>query len=137
MAPALIAGRQPLVHNHLGSLDADDARAEGNDVGVVVLFGKAGGVRLAAHAGADAMHLVCSQRNAHACAADEHAAVHCPVCHKPGHAVAANGVVEALGAVGADVQHLDSLFLQICLYFPFHLHGYMVVPDCKLHEKTS
>ena len=38
VAPALIAGAQPLVHNHFGGLDADHPRAKRNDVGVVVLL---------------------------------------------------------------------------------------------------
>ena len=47
--------------------------------------------------------------------------------------VAADGVVEPLGAVGADVDDLDALLLEIGLDLPFHFDRDVVVSNGKFH----
>ena len=136
MAAALILGVHPLVHDHLGHLHADDAGTEGDDVGVVVLLAQAGRIGLAAHAGTHALDLVGGQADAHAGAADQHTAVHFAGGDHLAHLVAADGVVEALGAVGTDVDDLDALVLQILLDFFLHFHCDVVVANCQFHTDT-
>ena len=72
----LILGDEPLIHNHLGGLDADDPGAKVNDVGVVVLLGKPGGVWLAAYTGPDTVDFVGGRGDTHPGTTDEHTAGH-------------------------------------------------------------
>ena len=53
MAAAVIFSGKPLIHDHLGCLNADDPRTKGNDIGVVVLPGEARSIRIAANTGAN------------------------------------------------------------------------------------
>ena len=76
-----------------GELDADDPRAEAQDVHVVVLDALARGVRVVADAGADAADLRRGDRGAHAAAADEDAPVGPPVGDRPPEAQAEIRVV--------------------------------------------
>ena len=136
MAAALILGVHPLVHDHLGHLHADDAGTEGDDVGVVVLLAQASRIGLAAHAGTHALDLVGGQADSHAGAANQHTAVHFAVGHHLAHLVTADGIVEALSAVGTDVDDLDALVLQILLDFLLHFDRAVVVADCQFHTDT-
>ena len=81
------------------------------------------------------MNLVGRQADAHAGAADEDATVDLAVGHEPGHAVAAHGVVEALGAVGAHVNELDvAPLLEVLHHLGLDRKRRVVVPNGKTHD---
>ena len=75
VAAALKLGVEPLVDDHLGELGAHDAGTKGEHVGVVVHARELGTERLGAHDGAYALHLVGSQADPDAGAADQDAQV--------------------------------------------------------------
>ena len=113
VAAALVGGGEEGVDDLQGDGLADHAGAHGDHVGVVVQAGHVGAVALAAHGGADAVDLVGGQGDADAGAADEDAEVGLAVCHELGGLVAVDGVVAALGAVGANVCDLVALGAQV------------------------
>ena len=70
-------------------------------------------VGLAADAGANTLHLVGGQGDAHAGAADGDAQVRLAVRHRAAHLLPVDRVVAALPAVGAQVDHIIAQFNQI------------------------
>ena len=130
---ALELGVEPLVDDHLGELGAHDARAEGEDVRVVVHAGELGAKGLGAHDGAHALDLVGGQADPHARAADEDAQVDVAVRHGAADLVAGDGVIEALGAVGAEVHDLVAALLEVLGDDVLELDGGVVVTDTDLH----
>ena len=134
MTTALKLGVEPLVDNHLGELGAHDAGAKGEHVGVVVHTGELGAEGLGAHDGAYALDLIGSQANPDAGAADEDAQVDVAVGNGLTHLVAGDGVVKALGGVGAKVHNLAAALLQVLGDDVLELDGGVVVADTNLHE---
>jgi len=137
VAPALKGGAEPRIHDHFGQFCAHHPCAEGKHIGVVVLFGKHCGIRFAANHGADAVHLIGRKRNAHACAADENAAIGLAALYRKRRAFAVYRVIAALRRIGAAVYDLVSLRLQIRHKLRFQGKGRMVVSKCDLHWQHS
>ena len=131
---ALKLGVEPLVDNHLGELGAHDAGAKGEHVGVVVHAGELGAEGLGAYDGANTFDLVGSQADADAGTADQDTQVDVTVGHGLTHLVAGDGVIEALGGVGAIVHDLAAALLQVLGNDVLELDGGMVVADTNLHE---
>lgn len=130
---ALKLGVEPLVDNHLSELGAHDAGAKGEHVGVVVHTGELGAEGLGAHDGAHALYLVSSQADTDAGATDEDAQVDVAVGNGLTHLVAGDGVVKALGGVGAKVHDLAAALLQVLGDDVLELDGGVVVTDTDLH----
>ena len=133
VAAALKLGVKPRFHDQLCELDADDARAEGEHVRVVVLSRKSGGIGLAAHHGADASYAVGGEGNADSRAADGDAAVGTSLCDCARNTFAVDGIITALRRVGAEIQHLMPERNEICGDLVLHFHRDVVVSDCNLH----
>lgn len=130
---ALKLGVKPLVDDHLGELGAHDAGAKGKHIGVVVHARELGAEGLGAHDGAHALDLVGGQADADASAADQDAQVDVTVSNCLAHLVAGDGVVEALGGVGAKVHDLAAALLQVLGDDVLELDGGVVVTDTDLH----
>ena len=100
------AVREPVGGELLGQLDADDALAEAEHLGVVGQDGALDGERVVGRHGADARHLVGGDGDAQAGAADEKGPVSLALCHELG---GLHGDVRVGGLVGgvghADVGH--------------------------------
>ena len=75
------------------------------------------------------MHLVRREADADAGAAGQHAAVHLAGGDQLRDLVAADGIVEPLRAVGADVDDLDALAFEIRLDIVLHVDGDMIVSN--------
>src|ERR1051326_285749 len=75
MASAFELRVQPQRHDLLGETEGDDAAADGEDVGVVVLARHARGIKIVAQRGADAAHLAGGDLFALPAAADDDAAL--------------------------------------------------------------
>ena len=130
---ALKLGVEPLVDDHLGELGAHDAGAKGEHVGIVVYARELGAEGLGAHNGAYALDLVGSQANPDTGATDEDAQVDVAVGNGLTHLVAGDGVVKALGGVGAKVHDLAAALLQVLGNDVLELDGGVVVTDTDLH----
>ena len=89
--------------------------------------------RLGAHDGAYALHLVGSQADPDAGAADQDAQVDIAVGNGLTNLVAGDGVVKALGGVGAKVHDLAAALLQVLGDDVLELDGGVVVTDTDLH----
>ena len=137
MPSALELRAQERVHDgHCGAF-AHDARAKGDDVGVVVPAGHFGRVGLRAHRGAHALHPVRRQRNADARAADQHAQLALAARHRAAHLLAVYRIVHRLGAVAAVVNHLIALFLQVLFDRQLQRIAAVVAADRNLHSAFS
>ena len=86
-----------------------------------------------AHDGAYALDLVGSQANSDTGATDEDAQVDVAVGNGLTHLVAGDGVVKALGGVGAKVHDLAAALLQVLGDDVLELDGGVVVTDTDLH----
>ena len=95
--------------------------------------GELGAEGLGAHDGAYALDLVGSQANPDAGATDEDAQVDVAVGNGLTHLVAGDGVVKALGGVGAKVHDLAAALLQVLGDDVLELDGGVVVTDTDLH----
>ena len=133
MTSALEACAKPLVDDHLGELGAHDAGAKGEHVGIVVHARELGAEGLGAHNGAYALDLVGSQASPDTGATDEDAQVDVAVGNGLTHLVAGDGVVKALGGVGAKVHDLAAALLQVLGNDVLELDGGVVVTDTDLH----
>ena len=133
VAAALELGVEPLVDDHLSELGANDAGAKGQHVGVIVHTGELGAEGLGAHDGAYALDLVGSQADPDAGTADQDAQVDVAVDNGLTHLVAGDGVVKALGGVGAKVHDLAAALLQVLGDDVLELDGGVVVTDTDLH----
>ena len=96
--------------------------------------GELGAEGLGAHDGAYALDLVGSQADTDAGAADQDAQVDVAVGNGLTNLVAGDGVVKALGGVGAKVHDLTAALLQVLGDNVLELDGGMVVADTNLHE---
>ena len=94
---------------------------------------KLGAERLGAHDGAHALDLVGGQADADASAANQDAQVDVTVSNCLAYFVAGDGVVEALGGVGAKVHDLAAALLQVLGDDVLELDGGVVVTDTDLH----
>ena len=133
MTSALEACAKPLVDDHLGELGAHDASTKGEHVGVVVHAGELGAEGFGAHDGAYTLDLVGSQANSDTGATDEDAQVDVAVGNGLTHLVAGDGVVKALGGVGAKVHDLAAALLQVLGDDVLELDGGVIVTDTDLH----
>ena len=127
VAAALKLGVEPFVDNHLGELGAHDASAKGEHVGIVVHAGELGAEGLGAHDGANALDLIGGQADADAGTADQDTQVDVTVGNGLTHLVAGDGVVKALGGVGAKVHDLAAALLQVLGDDVLELDGGVVV----------
>ena len=134
MTAALELGIEPLVDDHLGELGAHDAGAKGEHVGVVVHARELGAEGLGAHDGTNALDLVGGQANPDTGAADQDAQIDVAVGYGFAHLVAGDGVIKALGGVGAKVHDLAAALLQVLGNDVLELDGGVVVADTDLHE---
>ena len=88
---------------------------------------------LGAHDGANALDLVGGKANADAGTADQDTQVDVTVGYGLAHLVAGDGVIEALGGVGAKVDDLAAALLQVLGNDVLELDGGVVVTDTDLH----
>ena len=95
--------------------------------------GELGAKGLGANDSAHALDLVGSEANANASAADQDAQVDVAVSHSLTHLVTGDGVVKALGGVGAKVHDLAAALLQVLGDDVLELDGGVVVTDTDLH----
>lgn len=131
---SLKLGVEPLVDDHLGELGTHDAGTKGKHIGVVVHAGELGAEGLGAHDGAHALDLVGGQADADASAADQDAQVDVTVSNCLAHLVAGDGVVEALGGVGAKVYDIAAALFQVVGNDVLELDGGVIVADTNLHR---
>ena len=96
--------------------------------------GELGAEGLGAHDGAYALDLIGGQADADAGTADQDTQVDVTVGHGLAHLVTGDGVVEALGGVGAIVHDLAAALLQVLGNDVLELDGGVVVTDTDLHE---
>ena len=96
--------------------------------------GELGAEGLGAYDGAYALDLVGSQADPDAGTADQDAQVDVAVGNGLTHLVAGDGVVKALGGVGAKVHDLAAALLQVLGDDVLELDGGVVVADTNLHE---
>ena len=112
---------------------ADDASAQHQHVHVVVLDALVRRVGVVTQTGANPGDAIGSHRCADATAADDDAAVGAIVLERGRDGLGAVGVVNRLGAVGADVEHLTRLVGQKGLDRFFELEPGMVRSDRDAH----
>ena len=96
----------------LGQRRADDARAQHQDVDVIVQHALGRRVGVVAEPGANTRQLVCGDTRAHAAAADDQAALGAAVEHGAAHGLGVVGIVHRLGRVRPEVEDLVPLPLQ-------------------------
>ena len=108
VAAALECGGEKDVDDLVGEALADDAGADRQHVGVVVLSGQARRVQAVAERRPNASHRVGSQLLALPGAADHDPEVGIAVADRPGGGGAERRVVDALGRVGAMVDDLEA-----------------------------
>ena len=89
---------------------------------------------LGAHDGTNALDLVGGQANPDTGAADQDAQIDVAVGYGFAHLVAGDGVIKALGGVGAKVHDLAAALLQVLGNDVLELDGGVVVADTDLHE---
>ena len=133
MAPALVLRVQPLFHDHLCGLDADDSGTESNDIGVVMLFGKTCGIRIAADAGTDPVNLVGGQADAHAGTADQHTCIHFPGGNHLCHFVSADRIIESFRIICTYVDNLQPFLFEEGGDLILHFNGNMIVSYSYTH----
>lgn len=90
-------------------------------------------IRFAAHTGANAVHLIGGKADADASAAYEYAAICFSGCYEFSRSISADGIVEALGTIGAHINDLVPFSYKISFDFILHVDGNMIVADCKFH----
>ena len=112
MAAAFELGGEEQCQDLLGQAGADHSAADTEHVGVVVLARHAGGVQVVAQRSAHAAHLVGGQLLALAAAADDDAVQRLAVAHRAPDRGADLRVVDGLGAVRAQVEHVVPTCLQ-------------------------
>ena len=100
-------------HELVCELGADDARAEHDDVHVVVLHALMRRVGVVADGRANAGDLAGGDRCANPAAADEHAAFRQAVRDGEAHGQRVIGIVDGLDRVRADVEHVVSVTTEV------------------------
>ena len=86
---------------------------------------------------ANLLELIGGKRNTNAGAADENAHLAFSACYCVGHRLAVDGIIGAIGAVGAEIDQRMPLAFQIFHDMPLHIHGNVIVSNCDLHYFTS
>src|SRR5712671_6697831 len=101
MPSALEGRRQPECENLVGETEGDNAAADREDVGIVVLTREPGGEQIVTERGPDAAHLVRGDLLPLTAAAEHDAALGTPVRHRTADGDADGRVVDSRLAVGA------------------------------------
>ena len=130
-------GVQERVHQLARQLAADHAAAEHEHVHVVVLDALVGGVGVVAQAGAYAGDAVGRHRGADAAAAQDDPAIGAMLAQRGAHRRGVIRVIDALAAVGADVQHLAVLARDERLDGFLQREAGVIRSDCYPHVQLS
>jgi acetyl-CoA C-acetyltransferase len=129
VAPTVEGGRQEEVDDLVGQAHTDDASADGEHVGVVVCSGHASGVEVVAQRSAHATHLVGGELLALAAPAEHDARIGSTVAYGTTHCGAEDGIVDALGGIGAEVGDLVALSTKPIDEIRLELEPGVVGPD--------
>jgi len=128
-------GGEERVETVLGDGLADDAGAQRQHVGIVVLAAQAGGGLVVAEGGANAGGAVDGNGDADAGAADDAAAVGLAGGHRLGHRLAEIGIVDRGGRIlGAEIQHLVSGSTQLLGQLRLKVETSVIGADCDRLE---
>lgn len=133
MAPALERRAQELVDNLQRKLGRDEAGREHQHIGIVVLTGQTGQLDIPAQRRAYALMLVERHADAIARAAQSDAGIYATGLDSLGTRMGEVGIVAALGAVGAEIDILHTLRLEIALDDTLHFISGMVAAQADGH----
>ena len=133
MTAATKLGREEGGHNALVGGEVNEAAREADDVATVVLAEKMGKIGRLDGRGTDAGHFVGHDGHAKPGAADEHAAVSIAAGNRARNLVGIVGVIDGVGRVGAEVEHLVSKRAQVICKGSLLVEAAMIGSDGNAH----
>ena len=137
VAAALKFGGEEDLNDALGHIFADHAGAHGEHIGVVVAADQRGDLGLPAQSGADPLVLVERHGHAFARAAEGDALRQLARLDRFGQRVGEVGVVDALGRVGAEIEHLIAHGVEVTHQEFFHFIARVVAGDTYFLHRIS